>query len=203
MDKPPSCGSFSFLSATPGGKDFLCSIAGNAISPNTRNFRISLRSEMKFKEITEYGMEQWIRKKFEAEQQRLAEEYRAAGMTEEQIEEMYQFDLAEFRSRRRFCEHNQQLPRDVLDQSSDDKLPLYEKFLGRLSVDIELSDSGDRYWWVEEIDDQELARKIKKLSHDEIELITLYAFEHYTQVEIAAMFGISQRAISKRLEKIK
>ena len=30
------------------------------------------------------------RKKFEAEQQRLAEEYRAAGMTEEQIEEMYQ-----------------------------------------------------------------------------------------------------------------
>ena len=143
------------------------------------------------------------RKKFESEQKRLAEEYRAAGMTEEQIEEMYQFDLAEFRSRRRFCEHNQQLPRDVLDQSSDDKLPLYEKFLDRLSVDIELSDSGDRYWWVEEIDDPELAQKVKKLSHDEIELITLYAFEHYTQVEIAAVFGISQRAISKRLEKIK
>ena len=42
------------------------------------------------------------RKKFESEQKRLAEEYRAAGMTEEQIEEMYQFDLTEFRSRRRF-----------------------------------------------------------------------------------------------------
>ena len=78
-----------------------------------------------------------------------------------------------------------------------------KKFLDRLSVDIELSDSGDRYWWVKEINDPELAQKIKKLSKDEIELITLYVFEHYTQVEIAAMFGISQRAISKRLEKIK
>ena len=143
------------------------------------------------------------RKKFESEQKRLAEEYRAAGMTEEQIEEMYQFDLAEFRSRRRFCEHNQQLPRDVLDQSSDDKLPLYEKFLDRLSVDIELSDSGDRYWWVEEIDDPELAQKVKKLSEDEIELITLYAFEHYTQVEIADIFKVSNVAIFKRIEKLK
>ena len=143
------------------------------------------------------------RKKFESEQKRLAEEYRAAGMTEEQIEEMYQFDLTEFRSRRRFCEHNQQLPRDVRDQSSDDKLPLYEKFLDRLSVDIELSDSGDRYWWVEEIDDPELAQKVKKLSHDEIELITLYAFEHYTQVEIAEFFKVSNVAIFKRIEKLK
>lgn len=143
------------------------------------------------------------RKKFEAEQQRLAEEYRAAGMTEEQIEEMYQFDLDEFRSRRRFCEHNQQMPKDVLDQSSNDKLPLFEKYLDRLSVDIELSDSGDRYWWVEEIDDPELAQKIKKLSHEEIELITLYAFEHYTQVEIAEFFKVSNVAIFKRIEKLK
>ena len=68
------------------------------------------------------------RKKFESEQKRLAEEYRAAGMTEEQIEEMYQFDLAEFRSRRRFCEHNQQLPKDMFDQISNDKQKLKKYF---------------------------------------------------------------------------
>ena len=48
----------------------------------------------------------WIngleRKRFNEEQKRLAEQYRAAGMTEEQIEQMYQFDLVEFDSRRRF-----------------------------------------------------------------------------------------------------
>ena len=45
----------------------------------------------------------WIngleRKRFNEEQKRLAEQYRAAGMTEEQIEQMYQFDLVEFNSR--------------------------------------------------------------------------------------------------------
>ena len=55
----------------------------------------------------------WIngfeRKRFDEEQKRLAEEYRIAGMTEEQIEQMYQFDLVEFNSRRRFSEHTQQL----------------------------------------------------------------------------------------------
>ena len=39
----------------------------------------------------------WIngfeRKRFDEEQKRLAEEYRIAGMTNEQIEQMYQFDL--------------------------------------------------------------------------------------------------------------
>ena len=54
----------------------------------------------------------WIngleRKRFNEEQKRLAEQYRAAGMTEEQIEQMYQFDLVEFNSRRRFSEHTQQ-----------------------------------------------------------------------------------------------
>ena len=33
------------------------------------------------------------RKRFEANQKKLAEEYRKAGMTEEQIKAMYEFDL--------------------------------------------------------------------------------------------------------------
>ena len=33
------------------------------------------------------------RRKFEARQKKQAEEYRALGMTEEQIKEMYEFDL--------------------------------------------------------------------------------------------------------------
>ena len=75
----------------------------------------------------------WIngfeRKRFNEEQKRLAEEYRIAGMTNEQIEQMYQFDLETFNSRRRFTEHTQQFPECVLDESSDDKSPLFEKYL--------------------------------------------------------------------------
>ena len=73
----------------------------------------------------------WIngleRKRFNEEQKRLAEQYRAAGMTEEQIEQMYQFDLVEFNSRRRFSEHTQQFSENAFEESDDDKSPLLEK----------------------------------------------------------------------------
>lgn len=37
------------------------------------------------------------RRKFEARQKKQAEEYRALGMTEEQIKEMYEFDLEQYK----------------------------------------------------------------------------------------------------------
>ena len=41
------------------------------------------------------------RRKFEARQKKQAEEYRALGMTEEQIKAMYEFDLEQYKSDRR------------------------------------------------------------------------------------------------------
>ena len=91
----------------------------------------------------------WIngfeRKRFDEEQKRLAEEYRIAGMTNEQIEQMYQFDLETFNSRRRFTEHTQQFPECVLDEGSDDKSPLFEKYLTQLSIEAEKPFANDRY----------------------------------------------------------
>ena len=143
------------------------------------------------------------RKKFDEEQKRLAAEYRAARMTEYQIEQMYQFDLDAFNSKRRFNEHTQQFPEDVLEESDDDKSPLFEKFLDSLSVELDLSDIKDRYWWIEEIEDEQLARKLKTLPIDDVELITQYVFERRTQVEIAKQFGVSNVTIFKRIEKLK
>ena len=44
-------------------------------------------------------------KKFEARQKKQAEEYRALGMTEEQIQAMYEFDLEQFKSERRHTQY--------------------------------------------------------------------------------------------------
>ena len=38
------------------------------------------------------------KRKFEEKQKKQAEKYRALGMTEEQIKEMYEFDYAQFKS---------------------------------------------------------------------------------------------------------
>lgn len=45
------------------------------------------------------------RKKFEAKQKKQAEEYRALGMSEEQIQIMYEFDLEQFNSNRSYYSH--------------------------------------------------------------------------------------------------
>ena len=42
------------------------------------------------------------RKKFMAKMKKQAEEYRAAGMTEEQIKAMYEFDLGVYKSDRTY-----------------------------------------------------------------------------------------------------
>ena len=59
------------------------------------------------------------RKKFEARMKKQAEEYHAAGMTEEQIQAMYEFDLAQYKSDRRFYSHTQ--PLEVHEFEDDDE----------------------------------------------------------------------------------
>jgi len=142
-------------------------------------------------------------KKFKEEQNRLAAEYRAAGMTEYQIEQMKQYDLNAFNSKRRYFEHTQQFPKLPTNVDEEDGLsPIYEKFASEFSVELDISEIQDRFWWIEEIDDPSLAREIKNLTKDDIELITLYAFDNYSQDEISIRFGISQRGVSKRIEKL-
>ncbi|MGB4658903.1 MAG: sigma factor-like helix-turn-helix DNA-binding protein, partial [Mobilitalea sp.] len=56
---------------------------------------------------------------------------------------------------------------------------------------------------IDTISDDALSRKLRDLSDDELELLTLLAIEGYTQREIARKMHCSQNAISKRLIKIK
>ena len=48
-----------------------------------------------------------------------------------------------------------------------------------------------------------LASVQEPLSKEDIELITLYVFDDLTQNEIGVRFGISQKAVSKRIEQIR
>lgn len=72
-----------------------------------------------------------------------------------------------------------------------------------MSVDNSEELLQSRHGWVEEIDDPKLAKKLKKLSHDDLELLTLFAFDGYSQNEIAAFCSVSQQAISKKINRIK
>ncbi len=145
------------------------------------------------------------RRKFEAKQKKQAEEYRALGMTEEQIQTMYEFDLEQFKSERRHRMHTQQFTSSDFDEgeADDSESTLFDKFFDELTCTIETSGEHSRYWWVEEIEDADLCKRIKSLSVDDIELITLYAFDGYTQDEIAIKFSCTKQNIQKKFRRIK
>jgi DNA-directed RNA polymerase specialized sigma subunit len=145
------------------------------------------------------------RRKFEAKQKKQAEEYRALGMTEEQIQTMYEFDLEQYKSDRRYRMHTQQFTSSDFDEGEDDdsESTLLQKFYDVLTVTIEDSGAKSRYWWIEEIDNPNLLRKIKLLPQDYIELITLFVFEGYSKTEIACKIGCKPYHITRKFARIK
>ena len=145
------------------------------------------------------------RRKFEARQKKQAEEYRALGMTEEQIQTMYEFDLAQYKSDRRYYMHTQQFTSSDFDDGEEDdsESSLLYKFFDELTCDIETSGHKSRYWWLEEIEDPALIRKLKTLSREDIELITLLAFDGYAKTEIAKMLGCQPYHITRKMARIK
>ena len=143
------------------------------------------------------------RAKFEREQKELREQYIAAGMTEEQIQAMYDFDLDVFNGKRREAEHTQTL--DFAAVEAEDKElenPLYKKFLDKLSVMMDFAEAS-RYAWIDEIGDERLSRAIKHLSPAQLELLTEMVMSGKRVSEIAREQYVSQQAISNKLKKIR
>ena len=145
------------------------------------------------------------RKKFEAKQKKQAEEYRALGMSEEQIQIMYEFDLEQFKSERRYRMHTQPLQVEEFEENDADESDntLLNEFFDELTCTIETSGDKSRYWWVEEIEDEALARRVKSMASEEIEMITLLVFEGYTQIEASQKMGMPYRTFKFKFRNIK
>ena len=143
------------------------------------------------------------RAKFERQQRQQAEQYRKLGMDEDQIQTMYEFDLATFRSDWRYEKHTQGFAASSFGDGTQDesKSALFEKFLAQLTVQPD--DGHSREWWVEEIENPQLARALKGLSKSDLEFITRIVIEKATQMELSEELGISQQAVSKKWRKMK
>ena len=129
------------------------------------------------------------RAEFEKNWEKLRKWYRAEGMSEDAIEAMYRFDLEEFNSKRRFITHNIYLEDVPEKECSEEDYESFEK-------------NKSRFWWLEEISDTDLAAAIKELSDSDLEILTMYVYEGYTQQDIANMFCMYQSNISYKLKNI-
>ena len=119
--------------------------------------------------------------KFDREWLRLRKEYTDAGMSEAAIQKIYDYDWYCFCRNRAYEFRKNET----------------------LSVSFDESAFPDRYAWVDTLEDLRLLQAIKTLSIEELEILTFLTLEEHSQKELAERWGCSQRAISKKFQKIK
>lgn len=146
------------------------------------------------------------RKKFMARMKKQAEEYRAAGMTEEQIQAMFEFDLAQYNANRSYYTHTQPLDtHEDNDEGDEVEDSFVRDFIDAFSKSDEESYfyNSDRYGWIECIEHPELAAYIKSLPETEKEIITMHVYEDLDLKEIAKSMGLPHVNVWRRFERIK
>jgi len=78
-----------------------------------------------------------------------------------------------------------------------------EKYMDAISVFIPDSINDSPLGWLEEIENSELCNVLSLLDKEDIELLTLYAFEELKITEIAKSTGVTKQTVWKKLERIK
>ena len=141
-------------------------------------------------------------KKFEAHWEKLRIEYAAAGMTEESIQKMYDYDRQQFNAERTHLERTQDLSTDTFECSEDENSPLMKRYQDAISVTDHYHETKSCFGWVGEIEDENLLSALEKLSDDDLQLVTLYFYEGYSTTELSKVYHIAQQNISKRIMKI-
>lgn len=141
------------------------------------------------------------KKKFDAQWEQLWAEYRAAGMDELSIAEMYAYDLSVFNQRRIIAHREQPLTADVTGEHEDEST-LFYKFMDQLSCQDCYCYGTQRFAWIEQIRDETLYERILALPEQDKELLTMLAIDGYTQGEIAKIRHRGKSAICRKLWRL-
>ena len=141
-------------------------------------------------------------KKFEAHWEKLRIEYAAAGMTEEAIQKMYDYDRQQFNSERTFIERTQEFTAPAYESSEEEASPLMLRYQDAITVTDTYHETKSRFGWIGEIENERLLSALENLSEDDLKLLTFYAYEGYTVTEISKVLGVSQPTISIKIKRI-
>ena len=141
-------------------------------------------------------------KKFEAHWEKLRVEYAAAGMAEDAIQKMYDYDRQQFNAERAHLERTQELSTDTFECSEDENSPLMKRYREVTTVTDTYHETKSNFAWIGEIENERLLSALESSSELDLKILTLYVYAGYTESEIAGELGGSKVAIHKRIEKI-
>lgn len=130
------------------------------------------------------------RRRFKERMRMQAEEYRKAGMTDEQIDAMREFDYQAMLSNRRFYEHT-----DFIDDICEDYCTEDE---GIYPI------CCDSHGWIYDLQNERLIDAVLGLNDIERYVITLIVFYGYSQHEVGKFFlGLPPKSVSRIVASIR
>ena len=150
-----------------------------------------------------YGLE---RKRFEREWAKLRKEYAEAGMSDDAIQQMYEYDLSVFNRKRADAKHEQPCVGKMCSDAEEDdesKSALFEKFTNELSYEDSYAYGEERFDWIESLTNEFLYEKVSSLSESDKELLTFLVEDGLTKREIAKMRGVTEQAIGQKIKRLK
>ena len=141
------------------------------------------------------------RRKLNAKWEQLRVQYREAGMSEDAIQAMYEFDLGVLNSERAY-DANTVAVCDGEDDVDTRKAVDFKQYEAAITVTDTYHETKSCFGWIGEIENERLLSALEKLSEDDLKLLTLYVYEGYSTVELSKVYGITHQNISKRIIRI-
>lgn len=142
------------------------------------------------------------KKNFELQWKSLRKQYEAAGMSQEAIQAMYEYDRSVFNGGRAYLNHTQDIAMPSFDNTAESYSPLLKKYQDSISVTESYHETKSRFSWIGKIENEELLSALENLSDADLKLLTLYVYEGYTVTEISKVLGVSQPTISIKIKRI-
>ena len=140
-------------------------------------------------------------KKFEAHWEKLRIEY-AAGMTEDAIQKMYDYDRQQFNSERTFIERTQEFTAPAYESSEEEASPLMLRYQEAITTTDTYHETKSKFAWIGEIENERLLAALESLSELDLKILTLYVYAGYTESEIASTLESKRITIHKRIERM-
>ena len=141
------------------------------------------------------------RRKLNAEWEHFRVQYREAGMSEDAIQAMYEFDLSVLNSERAYAANTVA----VGDSYNDDdarKAADLKQYGAAITVTDTYHETKSRFGWIGEIEDERLLSALESLSELDLKILTLYVYAGYTESEIASALESKRITIHKRIDRM-
>ena len=146
-----------------------------------------------------YGLE---KKNFDSQWAMTRKQYEDAGMSSEAIQAMYDYDWSVFNANRSYQNHTQEIAAPSFEQSEESYSPLMNKYQEAVSVTDTYHETKSRFAWIGEIENEQLLTALETLKTEDVDIITMYAYEGYDITEISKVYGVSRPTISIKIKRI-